>query len=49
MVGTARAILVYALKVFPDKRSLWRKAAELEKAHGTRYVFFSVSFVFFLI
>ncbi|KAL6303914.1 PRP1 splicing factor, N-terminal-domain-containing protein [Sparassis latifolia] len=32
-VGTARAILAYALKVFPDKRSLWRKAADLEKAH----------------
>lgn len=35
-VGTARAILAYALKVFPDKRTLWRKAADLEKAHGTR-------------
>jgi len=46
MVGTARAILAYALKVFPDKRSLWRKAAELEKAHGTRYVFFSCFFSF---
>ncbi|KAF9234169.1 PRP1 splicing factor, N-terminal-domain-containing protein [Melanogaster broomeanus] len=31
MVGTARAILAYALKVFPDKRNLWRKAADLEK------------------
>ena len=38
MVGTSRAILAYALKVFPDKRNLWRKAADLEKAHGTRYV-----------
>ncbi|KAH7885649.1 PRP1 splicing factor, N-terminal-domain-containing protein [Phlebopus sp. FC_14] len=36
MVGTARAILAYALKVFPDKRNLWRKAADLEKTHGTR-------------
>ncbi|KAF8837700.1 hypothetical protein BDN67DRAFT_908727 [Paxillus ammoniavirescens] len=36
MVGTARAILAYALKVFPDKRNLWRKAADLEKVHGTR-------------
>ena len=35
-VGTARAILAYALKVFPDRRDLWRKAAELEKSHGTR-------------
>ena len=38
MVGTARSILVYALKVYPDRKSLWRKAADLEKAHGTRYV-----------
>ncbi|PPQ71171.1 hypothetical protein CVT26_011032 [Gymnopilus dilepis] len=36
MFGTARAILAYALKVYPDRRSLWRKAADLEKAHGTR-------------
>ncbi|CCM03564.1 uncharacterized protein FIBRA_05700 [Fibroporia radiculosa] len=35
-IGTARAILAYALKVFPDKRAIWRKAADLEKAHGTR-------------
>lgn len=38
MVGTARAILAYALKVYPDRRNLWRRAAELEKTHGTRYV-----------
>lgn len=37
-IGTARAILSYALRVFPDKRALWRRAADLEKAHGTRYV-----------
>lgn len=37
-ISTARAILAYALRVFPDKRNLWRRAAELEKAHGTRYV-----------
>jgi pre-mRNA-processing factor 6 len=37
MVGTARAVLAYALKVYPDRKSLWRKAADLEKAHGTRY------------
>ncbi|KAF5317686.1 hypothetical protein D9619_012531 [Psilocybe cf. subviscida] len=35
-VGTARAILAYALRVFPERRALWRRAAELEKAHGTR-------------
>ncbi|GJE91643.1 pre-mRNA-splicing factor prp1 [Phanerochaete sordida] len=35
-VGTARAILAYALRVFPDKRSLWRRAADLERVHGTR-------------
>lgn len=37
-VGTARAILAYALRVFPDRKSLWRRAADLEKTHGTRYV-----------
>ncbi|KAL5524399.1 PRP1 [Sanghuangporus sanghuang] len=36
MIGTARAILAYALKVFPDRRMLWEKAAALEKARGTR-------------
>ncbi|KAG8897540.1 hypothetical protein FRB99_008100 [Tulasnella sp. 403] len=35
-IGTARAILAYALRMFPDKRPLWRRAAELEKAHGTK-------------
>jgi len=35
-VGTARAILAYALKVFPDRKFLWWGAAKLEKAHGTR-------------
>ncbi|KAF9525583.1 PRP1 splicing factor, N-terminal-domain-containing protein [Crepidotus variabilis] len=35
-VGSARAILAYALKVFPDRKNLWRRAAELEKVHGTR-------------
>jgi pre-mRNA-processing factor 6 len=40
MVGTARAVLAYALKVFPDQRNLWRKAADLEKAHGTKYDYF---------
>lgn len=36
MIGTARAILAYTLRVFPDRRSLWKRAADLEKAHGTR-------------
>ncbi|RPD70660.1 hypothetical protein L226DRAFT_525757 [Lentinus tigrinus ALCF2SS1-7] len=35
-IGAARAILAYALRVFPDKKSLRRKAADLEKARGTR-------------
>lgn len=34
-VETARAIFAYALGVFPGKRALWQKAADLEKAHGT--------------
>ena len=37
-VGTARAILAYALRVFPDRKFLWRKAADLEKIHGTKCV-----------
>jgi pre-mRNA-processing factor 6 len=37
-IGTARAILAYALKVYPNRKALWRAAADLEKAHGTRYV-----------
>jgi len=51
MVGTARAILAYALKVYPDRKSLWRRAAELEKAHGSRFVFsfLSISYPHYLI
>jgi len=37
-IGTARAILAYSLRVFPDREFLWRKAADLEKIHGTKYV-----------
>ena len=48
MVGTARAILAYALKVYPDRKSLWRKAADLEKTHGTKCVFISSSSSFYL-
>ena len=40
MVSTSRAVLSYALKVYPDRRNLWRKAADLEKTHGTRFVSF---------
>lgn len=39
-IGTARAVLAYALRVFPDKKNLWRRAADLEKAHGTRFASF---------
>lgn len=35
-VGTARAILAYALKVYPNRQQLWRAAADLEKSHGSR-------------
>lgn len=34
--GTARAIYAHALRTFPHKKSIWRRAALLEKAHGTR-------------
>jgi len=36
-IQVARAIFAYALKVYPDKQGLWRKAADLEKGHGTRF------------
>ena len=36
-IGTARAIIAYALRVFPDRKALWRRAADLEKTHGTKY------------
>ncbi|KAI9366078.1 PRP1 splicing factor, N-terminal-domain-containing protein [Zopfochytrium polystomum] len=35
-IATARAIYAYALQVFPEKKSIWRRAAFLEKSHGTR-------------
>ena len=44
-IQTARAILAYALKVYPDKKNLWRKAAELEKAHGDRSVPYPLLFI----
>ena len=34
-VETARAIFAHALHVFPGKKSIWRRAAQLEKAKGT--------------
>ena len=34
-VETARAIYAHALSIFPGKKSVWRRAAELEKAHGS--------------
>ena len=35
-VETARAIYAHALAVFPGKKSIWRRAAQLEKAKGTK-------------
>ena len=35
-VHTARSIYAHALTVFPSKKGLWRRAAMLEKQHGTR-------------
>jgi hypothetical protein len=34
-VETARTIYDHACSVFPGKKSIWRRAAQLEKAHGT--------------
>lgn len=36
LIGAARAIYAYCLNVFPQKQAIWRRAAELEKSHGTR-------------
>lgn len=47
-VATARAALAYALKVFPDKRGLWRRAADLEKAHGTQFVLITYFYIAWL-
>jgi pre-mRNA-processing factor 6 len=33
---TARAICAYALRVFPESRSLWLATINLERAHGTK-------------
>ena len=33
-VETARAVYAHALSVFPAKKGLWMRAAQLEKAHG---------------
>ncbi|KAG0250987.1 hypothetical protein DFQ27_009106 [Actinomortierella ambigua] len=33
---TARAIYAHALRTFPAKKSVWRRAILLEKAHGTK-------------
>jgi hypothetical protein len=35
-IETARAIYAHALTVFLTKKSIWLKAAQLEKGHGTR-------------
>ncbi|KAI9203430.1 PRP1 splicing factor, N-terminal-domain-containing protein [Polychytrium aggregatum] len=35
-IHTARAIYAYSLELFPFKKSVWRRAAFLEKSHGTR-------------
>ncbi|EPQ26135.1 uncharacterized protein PFL1_06343 [Pseudozyma flocculosa PF-1] len=35
-IETARSLLAYTLKVFPDRANIWRQAADLEKQHGTR-------------
>lgn len=35
-IESARAIYAHALKIFPEKKSIWRRAAYLEKGHGTK-------------
>lgn len=38
-ISTARYIYSHALSVFPAKKGIWRRAAQLEKQHGTRESF----------
>ena len=33
----ARAVYAHSLQVFPDKKSIWLRAAAFEKANGTRF------------
>lgn len=47
VVGTARAVLVYTPKCYPDRKGLWRWMADLEKAHGTRCTSFLSSLICF--
>lgn len=35
-VETARSILAYTLRFYPDRASIWRIASELEKNHGNK-------------
>ncbi|MCO5575465.1 hypothetical protein L7F22_029266 [Adiantum nelumboides] len=35
-VATARAILAYTLRFFPDRASIWKVASDLEKKHGSK-------------
>jgi pre-mRNA-processing factor 6 len=34
-IECARGIYAYIIKVFPERKSVWRQAADFEKAHGT--------------
>jgi pre-mRNA-processing factor 6 len=35
---TARAVYAHSLTVFPHKKSIWRRAAELEKVAGAVFM-----------
>lgn len=35
-IATARAILAHTLRFFPDRASIWKVAADLEKSHGSK-------------
>src|SRR5690606_12525804 len=41
-IGTSRTIYAHALKEFPQKKSIWRRAAFLEKNYGTRESLYEV-------
>lgn len=41
-IETARAIYSHALEAFPSKKGIWRRAATLEKLHGTSEAMFEI-------
>ena len=41
-IETARAIYAHAMETFPSKKGIWRRAASLEKSHGSSDAMFDI-------